>query len=406
MKVSIFTPTHNSKHLLEAYESIKNQNFDEWVIVYNNKANHLHLSEKFSDTRIKEITTEIVNGVGYYKRFACSNCTGDILIELDHDDLLIEGAIDKIKQAFEDNPKVGFVYSNDLVCNMNFSNRTRWNADQGWLYRETKYKDKIIDEPISFEATPASVSRIWYAPDHVRCFRKTVYDAVGGYNPELFILDDLDLMCRIFIAADFYFINEALYVYRVNENSTWLRHNADIQKGVWPIYYKYIEHMMMAWAERKGLLVLDLGGRFNKPEGYTSVDYKDADINFDLNSTWQLGDNTVGLIRAYDIFEHLRDPIYTMKELYRVLAPGGYALVRVPSTEGRGAFQDPTHKSFWNENSFLYYTHRDLAKYIDMPVRFQAIQCYTTQMDDKRNCWAVAHLMKLTDERVPGIVNI
>ena len=42
-----------------------------------------------------------------------------------------------------------------------------------------------------------------------------------------------------------------------------------------------------------------------------------------------------------------------------------------PSTDGRGAFQDPTHVSFWNSNSFWYYTRKEQAAYINTPVKFQ-----------------------------------
>ena len=57
---------------------------------------------------------------------------------------------------------------------------------------------------------------------------------------------------------------------------------------------------------------------------------------------------------------------------HRVLAPGGWAFIEVPSTDGRGAFQDPTHVSYWNENSFLYYTDRYYANFIDnKDIRFQ-----------------------------------
>jgi hypothetical protein len=48
-----------------------------------------------------------------------------------------------------------------------------------------------------------------------------------------------------------------------------------------------------------------------------------------------------------------------MNELYRVLADHGVAEIIVPSTDGPGAFQDPTHRSFWNRNSFRYYTAGD-----------------------------------------------
>ncbi len=47
-----------------------------------------------------------------------------------------------------------------------------------------------------------------------------------------------------------------------------------------------------------------------------------------------------------------------------MLAPGGFFLIRVPSTDGRGAFQDPTHVSFWNQNSFWYYTRAEQARYV------------------------------------------
>ena len=47
-------------------------------------------------------------------------------------------------------------------------------------------------------------------------------------------------------------------------------------------------------------------------------------------------------------------------------------LSQTPSTDDRGAFQDPTHVSFWNSNSFWYYTRADQNRLIDSPVRFQA----------------------------------
>ena len=80
----------------------------------------------------------------------------------------------------------------------------------------------------------------------------------------------------------------------------------------------------------------------------------------------------IGAFQAHDALEHLRDPIHTMKELHRCLAPQGWLLSQTPSTDGRGVFQDPTHVSFWNSNSFWCYTRADQNRCIDCPVRFQA----------------------------------
>ncbi|MFM6367255.1 MAG: class I SAM-dependent methyltransferase, partial [Dolichospermum sp.] len=52
-----------------------------------------------------------------------------------------------------------------------------------------------------------------------------------------------------------------------------------------------------------------------------------------------------------------------------ILKPGGIVDISVPSTDGRGAFQDPTHVSFWNINSFLYYCNESPA-YLELCRRY------------------------------------
>lgn len=92
--------------------------------------------------------------------------------------------------------------------------------------------------------------------------------------------------------------------------------------------------------------------------GFVNVDIvagPGVDQVADLAAPWPWSDNSVEYVRAWDIIEHLPDKIMTMNEIYRVLTPGGRAEIAVPTTDGTGAFQDPTHVSFWNRRSFLYY---------------------------------------------------
>jgi len=409
MKVSIFTPTHDTRYLCQLYDSIKDQPFYEWVILYNGGAKVID----FNDDRIKPI---IINNhipyVGALKHTACEYCSGDILLEVDHDDLLMPNAISEVILAFERDSNVGFVYSNCANFQGNIKSVDRYSEEYGWRYRnDTYFKGHIVDEVVAFDATPSSVSRIWFAPNHLRAWRSDIYWAVGGHNSDMRVLDDQELMSRTYSATMFYHIDKCLYLYRIHGDNVWLQNNSEIQNNVMRIYDKYIYSLCEQWSNSHGLLKLDLGGRFDCPNGWNSVDLEGADTIADLNTKWPFEDNSVGVIRAHDIFEHLKDPIFTMEEIYRVLVPGGYLLSMTPSTDGRGAFQDPTHCSFWNENSFLYYTNKNQAKYINTPVRFQSMRLYTGFPSDwhieNKTPYVYAHLISMKDgHRPPGIINI
>lgn len=93
-------------------------------------------------------------------------------------------------------------------------------------------------------------------------------------------------------------------------------------------------------------------------EGFVGIDnslFSKADKIMDLEDVWEIEDNSVEYIIANDIIEHLSNPIHTMNEIWRVCRDGAIAELQIPTTDGRGAFQDPTHRSFWNANSFCYY---------------------------------------------------
>ena len=90
--------------------------------------------------------------------------------------------------------------------------------------------------------------------------------------------------------------------------------------------------------------------------GYWNVDrVPPADQIVDLDRGWLWQDSSIEEIRAWDAFEHLRYPIHSMNEAWRVLVPGGKLDLIVPTTDGRGAWQDPGHISYWNPNSLWYF---------------------------------------------------
>lgn len=120
--------------------------------------------------------------------------------------------------------------------------------------------------------------------------------------------------------------------------------------------------------KEEGPIKLNLGCGERKLNGWINIDIREEvnpDLLYDIEKGLPYKDNSVDDIRAWDFLEHISNEkkMFVIEEIYRVLKPNGIFEFFIPSTDGRGAFQDPTHKSFWNKNSWLYYyddEHRSL----------------------------------------------
>ncbi len=379
LKFSIITPEHTKKNipfLLELYDSILNQTYSdwEWIIYLNNDCmeedlpSQIRWNEKITIYRDDADKTE----VGYFKNKAFHSGTGDILVEADHDDILIENCLEELYKVYAEKPEVGFVYSNNATYKMN-GEFIPYNESHGWEYEEFKWRDKTLFAMKAFPPTPQSVAYIWYAPDHVRSWRSSLYREIGGHDVDLDICDDQELLHRTYIATTMHHIDKVLYVYRITGDNTWLERSDSIQETTRNMFDQNIRSVVEKEADTLGLKKVDIGGGLNPYESYETVDIrKTADYVADLNKGIPLPDNSVYVLNAHHILEHLKDPIKSMREIHRVLCHGGWAFIEVPSTEGKGAFQDPTHVTFWNDNSFLYYTDKNMAEFIDnSDIRFQ-----------------------------------
>src|ERR1051325_6090551 len=394
--ISCVTPSHRSDYLPQVYESICAQDYKdrEWVLLLNGDSHFV-----VDDKRVKVFRDDSGNhNVGYLKHRACKWATGDVVLELDHDDELMPGALSEAHKAFESG--TDFAYSNAVNHDVRSGKPLTWSGYWGWSQRPLQFKGMDCVESVSSPPEPQSISRIWYAPNHFRAWRRDFYDRIGGHNPTLKVADDLDLICRTYIHGKMTHIDKPLYFYRVTGENTWLKNVEEIQSTMWQVHDKNIFDMAMKWSKDRGLRCIDLCGGINKVDGYESVDLYNADIITDLDCRWPFEDNSVGLIRARDAIEHLKNPIHTMNEAWRVLAHGGFFLITVPSTDGVGAWCDPTHVSFWNARSFRYYTEKDMRIYIEnngAQCRFQKIKVENVKLYDGVP-YVVAHLVAIKQE--------
>lgn len=420
MRFSIFTPTHDTVHLTEAYRSLLAQTYGdwEWVVVLNGGA---VLPPEINDRRVAVLLApHWATGVGALKRFACEQCNGDYLVELDHDDVLLPDALYKIHKAIEKHGP-GFLYS-DAVSLREDGTFQLYGVDHGWEH----YDQEQLRVNRSFAPTASSLREIFYAPDHVRVWKHEVYNNVGGHDHTMNVCDDFDLVIRTYLSgAKFHHIDECLYVYRIHANgsNTWVKRNAEIQKKQAELGNRYQPLLVDEWARRHNLPKYDIGCGTNPAAGYIGVDLHEADVVCNVAYGLPFGDDSVGVIRAYDFLEHVPHcqdstcvhkgncTVFMMNEIYRVLAPGGWLLSATPSTDGRGAFQDPTHCSFWNENSFWYYCREQQRKFVPgIKARFQKARIWTAFPSEWHKehdiSYVYAEVVALKGQRQPGLVEV
>jgi len=372
MLISVFTPTNKPEFLHTAYRSLleqTNRNW-EWVILLNGGADYPELAV---DSRVRIITSlqDVKDSrIGFLKKKAASLCRGAILVELDHDDFLRLDALQLILDAFE-NTDVDFAYSNCAEYKEKTLQPREYGAQWGWRYKDFEYQCVKYRVPNLHPPDPQFMLKITHAPNHVRAWRTSSYTRIGGHDPDMAVGDDYDLINRMYVAnMKFKAIDECLYFYcwRSDNQNTTLARNAEIQKAVASRYPKFFMDAALRWSRENGLKALDLGSAHGTDPRFIGVDIMNThavnSVVADLSKPWPFETSSVGVIRAYDFIEHIQDKVHFWNEAWRVLAPGGFIFVEVPSTDGRGAFQDPTHNAYYNINSFWYFTDDKYKRYV------------------------------------------
>lgn len=216
---SIITPTYNStlKELERLYYSLKNQsypNWDWWVLDDSNGTDVVEMLQGFDDTRIHIFKKYSHNGnIGYNKGILGCMCSGNYIVEVDDDDELTPDCLEILSKAFRKFPDAGFAYSNTLEL-MPFGEQNygeRWGYNHGGVITEqVKGEPKIImDTPnINCETLRAC----WTCPNHIRVWRRDIYDKLRGHNRNLSIADDYELTLRTFLNTRIIKIQKTLYI--------------------------------------------------------------------------------------------------------------------------------------------------------------------------------------------------
>ena len=184
-KFSIITVTYNSsEYVSRCISSVLSQSYDnfEYIVIDGcSTDNTLEVVKSFTDRRIR-IISEPDDGIYDAMNKGLANSKGEYICILNSDDLLANK--DVLATLF-----MHFSLENDiLIGDINFFKF----GDVSRVTRTWRVKEFTLDD---FKTG-------WHPPHPGFFFRRTLFDKLGGFDTDLAISADFEIMLRYLIASD------------------------------------------------------------------------------------------------------------------------------------------------------------------------------------------------------------
>ena len=220
--VSIVLPTYKRAHLLaQAIRSVLAQTYTnlELIIVDDNSPDDTAaVVQSFDDARIRYVKNEPNLKLPRALNRGFSLSRGAFLTWTSDDNLYADNAIEKMIRALQDGA-CDFVY-----------------ADY-YLFAEQDAAGQPLD--IHHDKLPGTVQL--EKGNHIgACFMyaRRVYEAIGDYDPELFLVEDYDYFIRIAQRFTLCHIPEPLYYFRRDDDTLYLSRFAQVKASDVLVRYK------------------------------------------------------------------------------------------------------------------------------------------------------------------------
>ena len=253
-KISVFTPVYNTGRdtLLRTYRSLTAQTYTdwEWVIAddHSSDAGTLDaLRDIARDYRVSIHNLAKPSGnIGELKGHLCSVATGDIFLELDHDDVLTPDGLMWIADAFHRHPECGVAYTNwseryenSVLCHDYGSDYAFGYGRAHWETHAQRYETFNAEDASYFvqdavHINAKTIRHIVGVPNHIRAWTRKAYFDAGGYS-SLHVADDYELLVRLFLTTRFVLVPKLCYIQFYNTESignTQQTRNKEIQRVV------------------------------------------------------------------------------------------------------------------------------------------------------------------------------
>lgn len=358
MFVSFCTVTNNPAFIDDTYQSILKQNLSqwEWVIILDGIPEIEQLSGAENVYMLhRDDGDNDKNNIGAMKKKAFQRAQGDLLVDLDHDDILEPGAIQHMINVAGDG--AAFLYGDSAGFRPNGAAVTL--NSQLW-----KGYDRIINNyNLRFYAppqpSPLTLSNYLTIPHQPRAWTKPAYEQIGGFDARCRVAAEHDLVCRTYAQGiPMIHVPDARSMYRVRGDSgnaatvKRIEFEAMAATNVW----NNLRSMVAKWCRDNRLPTAVISCRKNDHINVAS--YQWHHVRNVVAPTFEeamisLRGAKVGAIMFSDFLHVLPAGELTkhMQEMTIGMVDQGWILGDTPAASGRG-IGDPLSRSVWNEYTF------------------------------------------------------
>jgi glycosyltransferase involved in cell wall biosynthesis len=322
---SIFTTCYNSyDKIYRAFDGVISQTLRDWEWVLLDDSpddNHFNFLRKFAekDKRIRLYKRDKNSGnIGNVKNEAIGLCRGKYVLELDHDDIILDELLSDAYRVFESDPEIGFVYSdfaNIYENNSNFSYGDFVSKGYAGYYMQ-KVKKHWYAVLSTANINNVTMTNLVSMPNHPRLWRKKTLLEIGSYSEFLPICDDYEVLLRTICNTKVVKMHKFGYIQFMNEggNNFSLIRNREINRlgprFIYPMFYnkyKVQEFMKKNDAHEDERYIVNHSQIWKRGDDWTHKRYNKI-VNNDYDKQYcLLGIDTLNNDKIKELYENKRN---------------------------------------------------------------------------------------------------
>lgn len=198
-KVSIVLPTYNgAKYIQQSIGSCLKQTYKniELIIVDDGSTDKTtEIIKSYHDARIRYIRHRKKKGLAHALNTGFAKATGEYLTWTSDDNYYAEKAVESMVDTLRTNKKIDFAYANYYMIN-----------EDG----------KVLQ---SIRGAPSKNLKEGNCIGPCFLYRRKIYEIIGEYNPEAFLVEDYEYWIRISKRFRMQMLDEYLYRHRLHPKS-------------------------------------------------------------------------------------------------------------------------------------------------------------------------------------------